>query len=119
MPRLARLLAAAALVPLAGPAFAAEGMWTFDNFPIAEANRALGTNIDQAWLDRVRLASVRIGGASGGLVSPEGLIFTNEHVASGCVEDLSTQQQNYVQTGVPSATASRFIVPPAETTRSA
>jgi hypothetical protein len=46
--------------------------------------------IDQAWLDKVRLASVRIGGASGGLVSREGLIFTNEHVASGCVEDLST-----------------------------
>jgi hypothetical protein len=42
---------------------------------------------------------VRIGGASGGLVSREGLIFTNEHVASSCVEDLSTPERNYVQTG--------------------
>jgi hypothetical protein len=94
-----RLVPAAALLPLAGAAFASEGMWTFDNFPIAEANRTLGTRIDQAWLDRVRLASVRIGGASGGLVSREGLIFTNEHVVSGCVENLSTPQRNYVETG--------------------
>jgi hypothetical protein len=74
-------------------------MWTFDNFPIAAANRDLGTSIDQKWLDRVRLASVRLGGASGGLVSPDGLILTNEHVASRCVEDLSTPERNYVQTG--------------------
>ena len=89
--------ALAALGPVS--AAAEEGMWTFDNFPIAAANRDLGTNIDRTWLDRVRLASVRIGGASGGLVSPNGLIFTNEHVVSGCVEDLSTEKQNFVETG--------------------
>lgn len=89
--------ALAALVPVS--AAAEEGMWTFDNFPISAANRDLGTNIDQAWLDRVRLASVRIGGASGGLVSKSGLIFTNEHVVSGCVEDLSTEQRNFVERG--------------------
>jgi hypothetical protein len=92
-------LALALAAGVGGAARASEGMWTFDNFPIAAANRALGTNIDQAWLDRVRLASVRIGGASGGVVSPEGLIFTNEHVVSGCVENLSTLQQNYSETG--------------------
>ena len=95
----ARLFASAALLSIAGAASASEGMWTFDNFPIAAANRELGTRIDQAWLDRVRLASVRIGGASGGVVSREGLIFTNEHVVSGCVEDLSTPQRNYVELG--------------------
>jgi hypothetical protein len=93
-----RLICALAIaVPAA--AQAEEGMWTFDNFPIAAANRDLGTSIDQDWLDRLRLASVRIGGASGGLVSAEGLIFTNEHVVSGCVEDLSTQARNFVETG--------------------
>ncbi|MFN3727015.1 MAG: S46 family peptidase [Allosphingosinicella sp.] len=97
---------------LSVPASAEEGMWTFDNFPIAQANRDLGTNVDQAWLDRVRLASVRIGGASGGLVSPEGLILTNEHVASGCVEDLSTQERNYVLTGfTPSSRAGELRCP--------
>lgn len=98
MSRLFRI-ALAASVALPGTALAEEGMWTFDNFPIAAANRDLGTRIDQAWLDRVRLASVRLGGASGGLVSREGLILTNEHVASRCVEDLSTPQQNYVERG--------------------
>jgi len=78
----------------------------------SRANRDLGTRIDQAWLDRVRLASVRIGGPSGGLVSREGLIFTNEHVASGCVEDLSTQERNYVQTGfTPSSRAGELKCP--------
>ena len=89
--------ALAAALPSA--ALADEGMWTFDNFPIAQANQSLGTAVDQAWLDRARLASVRIGTASGGLVSREGLVFTNEHVVSDCVEDLSTPARNYVATG--------------------
>lgn len=92
------LLASTALL-LSTAAVAEEGMWTFDNFPISAANLDLGTAIDQKWLDRVRLSSVRLGGASGGLVSPDGLILTNEHVASRCVEDLSTPERNYVQTG--------------------
>jgi hypothetical protein len=74
-------------------------MWTLDNFPIAEANRALDTRIDQAWLDRVRMSSVRLGGCSAGLVSGEGLILTNEHCVAACVEDLSTPQTNHVETG--------------------
>ena len=94
-----RFILPAALLTLAGAALAEEGMWTFDNFPVDEANRALGTNVDQAWLDRVRLASVKIGGASGGLVSGEGLILTNEHVVADCVEDLSTPERNFVETG--------------------
>jgi hypothetical protein len=94
-----RPLVPAAALLLAGTAFAAEGMWTFDDFPIAKANRELGTHIDQAWLDRVRLASVKVGTASGGLVSGEGLIATNEHVAADCVEDLSTPQQNFTEQG--------------------
>lgn len=94
-----RIFVPAAALLLAGAAFAAEGMWTFDNFPIAKANRELGTAIDQAWLDRVRLASVKLGGASGGLVSDEGLILTNEHVVADCVEDLSTSERNFVETG--------------------
>ncbi len=48
-------------------------MWTFDNFPIARVNQLYGTQIDQAWLDRVRLSSVKFGGCSAGLVSGEGL----------------------------------------------
>ncbi len=96
---------AAALVTLAGLSVAnsaqarEEGMWTFDNFPIARANAALGTHIDQAWLDRVRLSSVKYGGCSAGLVSGDGLVMTNNHCVDSCVARLSTQAVNYTETG--------------------
>lgn len=93
-------LAAALLTLAAGSAARAEeGMWTFDNFPIARANQTLGTRIDQAWLDRVRLSSVKYGGCSAGLVSGEGLVMTNNHCVATCVANISTQAVNYAETG--------------------
>src|SRR4051812_41305301 len=76
-----------------------EGMWTFDNFPIARANQVLGTGIDQAWLDRVRLSSVRFGGGSAGTVSPNGLVMTNNHCVATRVANLSTWTVNHAETG--------------------
>lgn len=100
MRRLTPALAAALLTLAAGSAARAEeGMWTFDNFPIARANQTLGTSIDQAWLDRVRLSSVKFGGCSAGLVSAEGLVMTNNHCVATCVANLSTQAVNYAETG--------------------
>jgi len=100
MRHLTPALAAALLTLAAGSAAKAEeGMWTFDNFPIARANQTLGTNIDQAWLDRVRLSSVKFGGCSAGLVSGEGLVMTNNHCVATCVANLSTQAINYAETG--------------------
>ncbi len=95
------LAASAAVLAFAAAsaAKAEEGMWTFDNFPIARANQTLGTNIDQAWLDRVRLSSVKFGGCSAGLVSGEGLVLTNNHCVATCVANLSTQAVNYAETG--------------------
>ena len=93
-------LAAVTLTLAAGSvAKADEGMWTYDNFPIARANQALGTNIDQAWLDRVRLSSVKFGGCSAGLVSGMGLVMTINHCVATCVANLSTQAVNYAETG--------------------
>lgn len=100
MRHLTPALAAALLTLAAGSAAQAEeGMWTFDNFPIARANATLGTNIDQAWLDRVRLSSVKFGGCSAGIVSAEGLVMTNNHCVATCVANLSTQAVNYAETG--------------------
>ncbi|MEQ7154871.1 S46 family peptidase [Brevundimonas aurifodinae] len=93
------LLATTALALSATAASAEEGMWTFDNFPIARANQTLGTSIDQAWLDRVRLSSVRFGGCSAGVVSDAGLVLTNNHCVASCVANLSTQAVNYAATG--------------------
>ena len=57
-----------------------EGMWTFDAFPAAKMRADYGFAPDQAWLDRVRGAAVRLtGGCSASFVSGEGLILTNHH----------------------------------------
>lgn len=97
---LAPSLAVIALTLAAASAVQAEeGMWTFDNFPIARANATLGTSIDQAWLDRVRLSSAKFGGCSAGIVSGEGLVMTNNHCVASCVANLSTQAINYAETG--------------------
>ncbi len=84
----------------AAPAAADEGMWTFDNFPADKVEAAYGVKIDQAWLDRVRAASVRLtNGCSASVVSGQGLVLTNHHCVVECVQDLSTGETDYVQSG--------------------
>ena len=100
-----RLFSAALAAALfATPVLAEEGMWTVDAFPIARANAALGTHVDQAFLTRVQGAAVNLGGCSAGLVSANGLVLTNNHCVADCVHDLSTQQQQYALTGFTPAT---------------
>ena len=101
---LAASAAVLALAALPSSAQAGEGMWTFDNFPIARVNTALGTAIDQAWLDRVQRSSVKFGGCSAGVVSGEGLVLTNNHCVASCVAQLSTPAVNYAETGFTPAT---------------
>ncbi|WP_415014384.1 S46 family peptidase [Brevundimonas sp.] len=99
-----RLTVSAAALALAAFASSAaqadEGMWTFDNFPAATVNEKYGTNIDQAWLDTVRGAAVRLSsGCSASVVSGEGLVLTNHHCVVSCAQDLSDAQNDYVQNG--------------------
>lgn len=89
-----------ALLVTPGLARADEGMWTFDDFPAARVKEAYGAAPDAAWLERVRLSSVRLGnGCSGSFVSDEGLVLTNHHCALGCVQQLSTKRLNLVEAG--------------------
>jgi hypothetical protein len=98
MRRVPLFLAAIAL-PLAA-ARADEGMWTFDAFPAAKMRSEYGWAPDQAWLDRVRLASVRLtGGCSASFVSREGLILTNQHCVAECLADLSTPGNDLLAKG--------------------
>src|ERR1700761_8687086 len=104
----ARLLAVAqfviALALSAGlgaqSARADEGMWTFDNFPAAAVKAKYGVTIDQAWLDRVQGAAVRLStGCSASVVSGQGLVLTNHHCARDCVQQNSTARTDYVRQG--------------------
>src|SRR5712664_3943897 len=64
------------------PAWADEGMWTVNGFPADRVEKAYGFKPDQAWLDHVRLSSVRLTGTSGcsaAFVSPRDLVQTNHH----------------------------------------
>jgi V8-like Glu-specific endopeptidase len=74
-------------------------MWTFENAPVDYWQRTYGFTATQEWLDRVRLASVKIPGCSASFVSPDGLILTNHHCARSCVASNSTPEMDYVTRG--------------------
>src|SRR5213078_3969876 len=77
-----------------------EGMWTFDNPPLAQLKDRYGFTPTQQWLDHVRLSSIRFNdGGSGSFVSPNGLAITNHHVAFGQLQKVSTAQKDYVREG--------------------
>jgi len=100
--KLATLVAGVSLVCLvfAQAAQAEEGMWTFDNFPSKTVGTKYGFTPSQDWLDHVRLSSLRIaGGCSASFISPEGLVMTNHHCVVGCVEQISTPEQNLEENG--------------------
>jgi hypothetical protein len=94
-------LAALAVLGLsAAPAFADEGMWTYDNPPVKLLKERYGFEPSPAWLDHLRLSSVRINdGGSGSFVSADGLLLTNHHVALGQLSKVSTAERDYVKGG--------------------
>lgn len=81
-------------------ATADEGMWLYNAAPKGKIKAKYGFEVTQAWLDHVRLSSVRFNnGGSGSFVSPDGLTFTNHHVGAACVQQLSTEGHDYIKTG--------------------
>jgi len=105
--RRAAAAAAIAALPLTA-VHADEGMWTFDAFPAAKMKATYGWAPDQAWLDKVRSAAVRLtGGCSASFVSDQGLILTNHHCVVDCLQNLSTASNDLVANGFNAATRER------------
>jgi hypothetical protein len=103
---LACLGAAAALT-------ADEGMWTYDNPPLAALKQKYGFAPTPEWLDHLRLASVRfMDGGSGSFVSADGLMITNHHVGLGCIQNVSSEGKDYVKNGFSAATRAEEVACP-------
>lgn len=105
MNRIVLAALAAATFFASSATMADEGMWTFDNFPSAAVKAKYGAEIDQAWLDRVRGAAVRLSsGCSASIVTKDGLVLTNHHCVRDCAQNLSTADMDYVKAGFAAAT---------------
>jgi hypothetical protein len=87
----------------AAPANAAEGLWPYNQFPKDSVKQKLGFDVEPAFLDRLRLAGVKLAGGSGSFVSPAGLILTTRQLAADCLSGLSTAQHDYFRDGFQSA----------------
>jgi hypothetical protein len=92
------------ILPIAAVAavclWADEGMWLFNKFPKEMVAKRYGYQVTDAFLDHLRLASVRFNnGGSGSFVSPHGLLFTNHHVGADCIQKLSTAEHDYMAQG--------------------
>jgi Peptidase S46 len=75
-------------------------MWTFDNPPRQQWKEQYKFEPADSWLDHVRLASVRLNDSgSGSFVSADGLLMTNQHVASGQLQKISTKDRDYTKEG--------------------
>jgi hypothetical protein len=85
------------------PSLADEGMWTFDNFPSSTVEKTYGTEITPAWLDHVRLSTIRLTNCTASFVSPEGLMLTNHHCVESCLAELSSKNNSLLDRGYSAA----------------
>ena len=81
------------------PAIANEGMWAFDNFPATVVRQSFGADITPAWLDHVRLSTLRLTNCTASFVSREGLILTNHHCIESCLAELSSKEKSLLEFG--------------------
>jgi hypothetical protein len=78
---------------------AEEGFWPYNSIPKAALKAKYKFDATDAWLNHLQLATVRFGGGTGSVVSPEGLVLTNHHIGLGSLQRLSTPEKDFVKNG--------------------
>ncbi len=92
------MIAITSLSPLA--ASADEGMWLFNNPPKQLLKERYNFAPGDDWYLHFQRASVRFNsGGSGSFVSADGLVMTNHHVGSDCLQKLSTKERDLIELG--------------------
>ena len=87
-----------------------EGMWLYSAPPRAQIKAKYGFDLTDAWLDHVRLSSVRFNsGGSASFVSGDGLVLTNHHVASDSLQKMGSKDKNYLRDGFYAKSAAEEI----------
>ena len=86
---------------LLGKTSADEGMWLFNNPPTKLLQEKYNFSATKDWLEHVQRSSVRFNsGGSGSFVSADGLVMTNHHVGTDCIQKLGNQlKKDFMKTG--------------------
>ena len=76
-----------------------EGFWPYNSIPKAAIKAKYGFDVTDAWLNHLQLSTVRFTGGTGSIVSPNGLVLTNHHIALSSLQRLSTPDKDFVKNG--------------------
>ncbi len=84
--------------------FDAGKMWTFENPPLDYFQQEYHFRPTPQWLDRVRLAALRLPNCTASFVSPNGLVMSNHHCARESASAVSREGEDLLTNGFYAAT---------------